>query len=217
MKIQGIIFDLDGTLLDSIGVIADSLNQVLIDFKFPTHDVNTYKEMVGDGIESLIFKAMPKEYASADLVKKIIVQYRQIYSADWRSKTKPYYGIPELLFSLQQKKIPLAVISNKVEEYTQIMVKELLPKIDFQVVHGARPDIPLKPDPTAALAIAEKIKASPQQMMFIGDSDIDITTGHNAGMIPIGVLWGFRQAEELIQAKAAFLLKHPSDLLALID
>jgi phosphoglycolate phosphatase len=214
MKHQAIIFDMDGTLLDTIEDIADSMNQVLSRFGFTGPNVEAYKTFVGDGVESLVKRVLPQESITEDLVLRCVAAMREEYGRRWHNKTRPYPGIPELLDALQKQNIPMAILSNKLQEFTQIMAAELLGRWFFKVVLGARPLIPKKPDPTAALEIAQLLQLPPGHILYLGDTGTDMKTAVAAGMVPLGVLWGFRTAEELTASGAKALLVKPLDLLS---
>lgn len=212
MKFQGVIFDLDGTLLNSLEDIADSMNNVLKKLKLPTHDLEEYKYFVGAGMYKLVTRAVPEELRQEDFLKSCFEMMRQEYSRNWRNKTKPYEGIPELLDYLTSLNMAKAVLSNKPHDSTVIMVKELLADWDFQMVLGARPGVPKKPDPVGALEIARKLKIPPERFLYLGDTNIDMQTANAAGMYPVGVLWGFRKSDELIKSGAKALIGHPLEL-----
>lgn len=213
MNFKAIIFDLDGTLLNTIEDLTDSMNQVLGRFGFSEHDQEAYKYFVGEGVETLIRRALPADRADEATVAQCVTAMREEYGRRWDKKTRPYPGIPELLDALCQRRIPMAILSNKVQDFTQICVAKLLPKWSFQIVLGARPLVPKKPDPTAALEIAKAMNLTPAQFLYLGDTSTDMRTAVGAGMFPLGALWGFRTAGELIAHGAKALLEKPLDLL----
>jgi phosphoglycolate phosphatase len=139
------------------------------------------------------------------------------YSKHWADNTKLYPGIPELLSALQERKIPTAVLSNKPDEFTQIMVEKLLPDWSFRIVRGLKSSMPKKPDPAAALDISRELRIPPCQFLYLGDSNIDMQTANSAGMYAVGALWGFRTAEELLENGAKALIENPQDVLKLFD
>jgi phosphoglycolate phosphatase len=212
LVVKGVIFDLDGTLLDSLGGIADSMNSLLNRKDYPTHHLDAYRYFVGDGIDELVRRALPDTELPGIDLNQLVLQYRQIYDYTWREKTRLYDGIKEMLDLLITKDIKLAVLSNKSDDFTKLMVKQLLWKWPFERVQGLRLDTPPKPDPEMALSIAKKMGLATEEMVFMGDSGVDMLTAKRAKMNAVGVLWGFRDAEELLSNGASVLLKHPCEL-----
>jgi phosphoglycolate phosphatase len=212
--IRGVIFDLDGTLLDSLHDIGGAMNDALLARGFPTHPMPAYLRMVGDGVEMLARRALPRD-AGVD-VAAFVDAYRARYAERMEHQTRPYDGVPELLDALEKRGVPLAVLSNKREDFTVELVKRQLPRWRFVAVRGERPNTPRKPDPTAALALAAALSLKPSECAFVGDTPIDVKTAIAAGMLPVGVLWGFRTKEELLDAGAKHALERPSELLALL-
>ena len=213
MGFKAVIFDLDGTLLDTIDDLMDSMNQVLSRFGFPGHDREAYKYFVGDGIEMLVRRALPQGNRDEAMVAHCVLAMSEEYILRWDKKTRPYPGIPDLLEALVQRGVSLAILSNKPHDSNQMVVSKFFPNNPFQIVLGARPHIPKKPDPTAALEIAEEMHLAPEQFIYLGDTGIDMKTAVNAGMFPVGALWGFRTAQELIDHGARALLEKPLDFL----
>jgi phosphoglycolate phosphatase len=193
------------------------MNTVLTRLGFPTHSTDSYRYYVGEGVDCLVRYVLPKDCLDDETVSKSITAMRNEYSKHWADKTKPYSGISELLSALQERKIPKTVLSNKPDEFTRIMVEKLLPSWSFRIVRGAKPSIPKKPDPTAALDIARQLQIPPHLFLYVGDSDIDMQTANAAGMYPAGALWGFRTAEELLANGAKTLIKNPQDVLKFFD
>jgi phosphoglycolate phosphatase len=216
LKYPGIIFDLDGTLLDTIEDLADSMNQVLTDLGFPTHTIGAYKYFVGEGVGPLIRRALPEDQLRPELVDQCLGALREEYSRRWENKTRPYAGIPDLLDHLNGMGLRMAILSNKLDHFTRIMVAKLLPRWKFDPVFGARPAVPKKPDPAGALEIAQALHLAPNHFVYLGDTGIDMKTASAAGMVPVGALWGFRPAEELKDQGAKWLIEKPADLIALI-
>ncbi len=216
MNYKAVIFDLDGTLLNSLEDIADSANSVLSDHGFPTHKPDDYRMFVGSGMSELMIRALPEEKRNAESIDDYVKEYRAEYSQNWNKKTKPYDGILEMLDVLTAISIKIAVLSNKLHAFTKQCVDELLPRWKFDVVVGFQNEIPPKPDPTGALQIAEQLNLSPSQILYVGDSDIDMKTGVAAGMHPVGVLWGFRTKEELQKNGAKTLIEKPQEILNLL-
>ena len=214
---KAVIFDLDGTLIDSIADIADCSNAVLSNNGFPTIPVEQFRELVGDGFTNLTRKILPESALTADRIAQFTAEYRSLYRERWNHKTTVYDGVHDLLFSLQSSGVILAVLSNKRDEATKLCVSWFFPEIRFVEVRGERDGTPIKPAPDAALAIAESCQVTPSQCIFVGDSEIDIQTGLRAGMTPVGVLWGFRPRAVLEAAGAPHLITKPSQLLSIVE
>lgn len=217
MKFKAVIFDLDGTLLYTLKDIADSSNFALEQMGFPTHPVDDYRYFIGEGIETAISRTLPQANRVEETIAKCVAIFRADYSRRWRQSSKPYDGIDEVLKRLRQMGVKTAVLSNKPDDFTRIMVDELLGNFDFEVVRGSLPDVPDKPDPGAALQIAQQIDVPPQQCIYIGDSDIDMLTGSAAGMFAVGALWGYRTADELKRAGANKIIEKPTEFLELFE
>ena len=211
---QGVIFDLDGTLLDTLEDLADAMNTVLTDHGWPTHPLDAYRQFVGNGVTMLVRRAMPEdEHREERRVAEIVSEMRAVYARGWANKTTPYPGIERLLSALRDKDIPMTVLSNKPHDATAAMVDHFFPANLFRVVMGAHPDKPRKPDPTTALETAGRLGLPPGAILFLGDSDVDMRTAHAAGMTPLGAAWGFRGPEELRAAGARVVLGTPMELL----
>ncbi len=210
---RAVIFDLDGTLVDSLADIGWSMNEALKAHSLPTHPLERYRDMVGEGIDVLVSRALPVEHRH--LLAEVVSEYRAIYARHYADRSRPYAGITELLEALDAHSVRLAVLSNKREDFTVALVRELLPTARFEVVRGQRPDVPRKPDPTAALQIAASIGVPPDAFAFVGDTRIDMLTARAAGMLPVGVTWGFRSRAELLEGGARFLIENPLELLEL--
>ena len=212
-----VIFDLDGTLIDSIGDLADAMNAVLQRLGHPEHPRDDYRFLVGDGIEILVRRALPPEVVEATNIPAIVRQMRQEYSTRWTATTQPFPGIPELLAEFAAHGVPAAVLSNKPDSPTREIVGELFPDNPFAIVRGAREEVPLKPDPTSALEIVAEIGQSAGGSVMVGDTPVDMKTGRNAGMRTVGVTWGFRPADELLDAGAGHIIETPLQLLEIVE
>ncbi len=213
---RAVLFDLDGTLLDTIEDIAASMNAVLERRRLRTYGVEDYKTLVGDGIEVMIGRALAGAPLGPAEMAEIVREYRREYDARWREHSRPYPGIPDLLAALRGRGARTAVLSNKSHPFTAAMTRALLP-FPFDAIYGAREGVPLKPDPAAALAIASELRLRPDEFVYLGDTSVDMETAVAAGMFPAGALWGFRSADELHASGARALLAHPLDLLPLLD
>jgi phosphoglycolate phosphatase len=213
---KAVLFDLDGTLLDTIEDLADSMNAVLRGLGLPEHGVAAYNRFVGDGVENLVRRALPADRTGEEDVRRGVAAMREEYGNRWDAKSRAYAGIPELLDGLEAREVPLTVLSNKPDGLTVLCVEKLLPRWRFAAVRGAREGVPKKPDPTAALEIAAELAVAPADFLYVGDTDTDMRTAVAAGMRPVGALWGFRDAEELIACGAETLIARPPDLLDLL-
>jgi len=217
MKFEAIIFDLDGTLLDTLDDIADSANTVLARRGYPVHEAGDYRLMVGAGVRMLVERMLPHSERETELIDRCLAEMRDEYGRNWNNKTRPYEGVPEMLEGIAERGLKRAVLSNKPDDLTRACVSELLTPWPFDVVAGQGGAIPHKPDPAGALEIARRLQVPPAATLFLGDSDIDILTAVNAGMYPAGALWGFRTRAELSGAGAEALLEHPRQLLEILD
>jgi len=215
MKYKGIIFDLDGTLVNSLEDISDAMNTVLTGLNYPTHTYDTYQYFIGSGLRNLVSKALPASNNSDEQIEIcfdcMINEYREVCTI----KTKPYEGIKELLDLLTSQNIKLAVFSNKADELTKKIASEIFPDY-FNLAVGLSTEALKKPNPSEALAIAEKWNLKPEEILFVGDSDIDMQTAVNANMFPVGVTWGYRTEAELRENGAKVIIDHPSDLIQIV-
>lgn len=208
------IFDLDGTLADSLADIGGAMNDTLRDRGWPEHSHDEYKQFVGEGIEVLVTKASPP--MSETLLKEVVTQYRAHYAERADRNTRPYAGIPEMLDRLAALPLPFAVLSNKRDDFTRGLVQRVFPKWAFAQVRGERVGVPRKPDPTAALEMARDLSLKPDEIAFVGDTPIDVRTALSAGMKSVAVTWGFRGEEELRGAGATNVIHRPEQLLGLV-
>ena len=214
MNFKGILFDLDGTLIDSLADLADAVNATLRTHGLPEHGYDAYRYFIGEGVELLIHRALPAERRDdKSLLQACLTTMRAEYGRGWNRKTKPYPGVPELLDALSAQGVKMAILSNKPDPFTQECVRHFLSRWSFEIVAGAKPDVPRKPDPQAAVAIAEQLHILPQDWCYLGDSAIDMQTARAAGMYPVGALWGFRTREELLEHGARKLVSHPAEIL----
>jgi phosphoglycolate phosphatase len=210
------LFDLDGTLLNTLDDLADSANRMLARMGFPTHPVEAYRYFVGDGVQTLIARIVPEAHQDPATLAACFKEYRREYGRHWKDKTRPYDGIPELLAALKARGLKLAVLSNKPHDSTAQCVTELLPVGAFDVIQGQREGIPHKPDPGGALAVARTLGIPCAEFLYLGDTATDMQTAVAAGMFPVGALWGFRSEDELKQSGARALAARPMDVLALL-
>ena len=212
-----VLFDLDGTLVDSLADLANSMNRVLEQQGLPPHPTQAYRYFVGNGITTLVRRALPAEAHQQDFIQECAHRMRQEYALHWADTTRPYPGIAELLDKLAGEQTEMAILSNKPDELTQEVVMKLLPKWHFATVAGARETIPQKPDPAGALRIASLLHRDPADFLYLGDTNTDMQTARSARMFAIGALWGFRTAAELTGNGAQALLSAPMELCPLLD
>ncbi|MDO4608730.1 MAG: HAD family hydrolase [Clostridia bacterium] len=214
--IKAVLFDLDGTLADSLIDLADGVNRALVQKGYPTHPVDAFKYFVGDGIPKMIERALPESDRNADTVNELKNIFLPYYGVHYADNTYAYAGCPELVSTLKQKGFIVAVVTNK----DQIMANEVVTSLYgnvFDLIFGKRDGIPAKPDPTAALMAMEQLGVKPHECVFIGDSGMDVATAVNSGAVPVGELWGFRQRDELLANGAKYIISEPKELLDLIE
>ena len=216
MNNKAIIFDLDGTLIDSLEDIAVCMNQVLEELNLPSHQIEDYKYFVGGGISILVDNALDKN-TNDEIKAKVTEKFKIVYDQKLHEKTKPYDGIYELLDELQKLDFKIGILSNKPHEFTIAYAKNLFSKYDMKEVHGQKSHIEKKPDPIAAIQIAQSFDVPCEEVYFVGDTMVDMQTAVNAKMIGIGVLWGFRDEDELMGNGATFVVKHPLDILEILN
>ena len=199
MTTDGLIFDLDGTLVDSLPGIAAALNAVMAEEGFPTHPEEAVRDFIGNGLETTVRRACPEDTGDSQ-VTRLVDAFRGFYADTWIAGTRPYPGISGLLAELHAKGVPLAVLSNKSHAFTEQMAAEIFPEIPFAAVLGLRPGMPPKPDAGGALEIARSLGMEPHQCCIIGDSTMDIETAKHAGMRSCAITWGYHDATRLIAA-----------------
>ena len=216
MRYTAILFDLDGTLLDTLEDLATAANRALGTLGLPAHPTDAYRVFVGDGLRTLAERILPGEQRSAAQVDALVAAFEREYSRTWNERTAPYAGVPEMLDRLTGDGYRMSVLSNKPDAFTRLCVEQLLPHWTFAPLYGQRPGVPKKPDPAAALAIAAELDLDPAEVLYLGDTATDMHTARAAGMAAVGVLWGFRSADELRAAGARHLITHPGELAPLL-
>ncbi len=215
MNCDAVIFDLDGTLLDTLEDLAASMTRTLTARDLPTHPVDSYRFFVGQGMLNLARAVLP-EGSDEATVQAVREAMENDYDRNWAVATRPYPGVPEMLEKLRERNLPLAVFSNKPDRFTKAVVERFFPKGMFAHVQGALPDVPIKPDPAGALAIARALGFPPEKVMYVGDTDTDMRTGRAAGMFTVGVTWGFRP-EQLRQNGADAVIGRAEELLSFFE
>lgn len=206
---------MDGTLINSIEGIAYSMNNVLLRHGFPVHSPETYKSLVGNGVKELVRRAVPAD-VSEDETNRCLSGMREEYVKNYDYGMAVYDGIEDLLRCLQEQGINIAVDTNKDEDVSRRIIGRFLPDFTFSLIMGSRQEIPKKPDPARARRIAAQLGILPEQCVYLGDSEVDIMTAKNAGMIPVSAAWGYRKVEDLVSAHAEHIIKKPMELLNLL-
>ncbi len=214
MCFHAAIFDLDGTLADTLKDIGDAMNRVLASRGFATHRLESYKKFVGDGARTLVIRALPENARDDFLVDACLSDFLADYEKNWNITSCLYPGILESIQGLAELGLPMAVLSNKPHAFTQKCVDMYFPDDTFRVVEGQKQGRPKKPDPAGAFEAAEQLGISPDEILYLGDSGTDMKTAVAAGMFPVGALWGFRDRKELKETGALALLESPGDILA---
>ncbi len=213
MKPKLIIFDLDGTLLNTLEDLADSGNYILSKYGFNQHSLDDYRYFVGNGIYKLVERILPENKREKTFVEEVRSEFMTYYDQHKADKTAPYQGIIELLEELQQRGIQMAIASNKAQEAMDPLVEFYFPTVTFAAVFGQRTGIPTKPDPDIVFDILNKTNISKSDTLYVGDTAVDMQTAKSAGVKSVGVLWGFRPKEELVQAQAELIIEKPEELL----
>ncbi len=215
VRYKAVLFDLDGTLLDTLEDLADSMNAVLAARGHPVHPVSEYRFFVGDGVEMLVRRTLPPGLGDDRAeVRACLLQMREKYALRWKAKSRPYPGIERLLDGLTEKGVVLTILSNKPHAFVQEIAGHFFGRWRFASTQGARPEVPRKPDPAAAIAISSSVGVPPASFLYLGDTNTDMQTAIAAGMFPAGALWDFRPEAELREAGARFLATQPLDVLS---
>jgi phosphoglycolate phosphatase len=209
---KAFIFDLDGTLIDSLADIAESINRMLDARGYPRCQQEVFKQMVGDGMEKLVERALPQDVRNEALIKVCVEEYRAHYDTLWNAQTRPYPGIVEMLKTLQARGMKLGVISNKAHRFTVPMTEHFFGADVFDHILGQRTEVPRKPAPDGAHEMATFLGLRTDEMAYVGDSGIDMQFAKSSGMRAVGVRWGFRSEAELIECGADVLLSSPAEL-----
>lgn len=216
MSYEAIVFDLDGTLLNTLNDLGNAVNRVLSQHGFPAHKLDKYRYFVGDGAKMLVIRALPEHQRNEKVIDTCLQDFKNDYGQHWNVETSLYDGIPDMLDKLSSRRIKLAILSNKPHEFTIRCVTEFLSKWIFDVVLGQQTSIPLKPHPAAAFEVADRMNIPVSSFLYLGDSAVDMQTAVAAGMYPVGAMWGFRSPEELKENGAKALLQYPSDIFTLL-
>ncbi len=211
-----IVFDLDGTLLNSLEDLADSANWVLEQHGFPTHPVDAYRYFVGDGVRKLIERILPQEERTEARIEQCRQEFVAYYKVHMEDKTSVYEGITELLVELKNRGLKIAVATNKVHIAVKPLMEKYFPEIRFDSMIGQREGVPVKPAPQIMFDILRETGCEQSEALHVGDTATDMQLAHNAGVTPVGVLWGYRPLKELQEAGAKFIIEKPEELLGLV-
>lgn len=213
---RAVVFDLDGTLLDTLEDIATAANATLAELGEPELELQAYRELVGEGVMSLLERAVGRDGGSHHDLARAVLRLEHHYGRCWNQRTRPYPGIPELLDALARRKLSTAVLSNKPHAFTTLCVEQLLAPWRFEMVLGAREGRPRKPDPAGLLEVLDGLRVKPGEVLYLGDTAIDMHTAVAAGCYPVGVSWGFRSHEELVAGGALRVISQPGQLLEML-
>ena len=210
------IFDLDGTLLNTIADLAAATNHALAAEGYPTHAPESYVYMVGNGVTRLLERAMPEDVRTPENVDRMREHFREYYGEHMTDRTEPYPGIPELLAELRRRKVDVAVASNKYQAAVSRLIRDFFPTVEWAAIEGQKEGVPVKPDPSIVFEILGKCPTMKSQVIYIGDSGVDMETAYRAGVTSIGVTWGFRPESELRDHYANHIVTTPRQILDLL-
>ena len=218
MNFKAVVFDMDGTLLDTLADLGDAMNRALAQRGFPVHPLDAFRYHVGSGAGQLVARALPAQVRDDEALRALCLQdFLREYEAGWKVKTGLYDGVPELLDALAARGIPMAVLTNKPQDFAELCMREFLARWDFSLIVGQTPGVPVKPDPAGPRRVILHLGVQPGEILYLGDTDVDMLTAVNAGMFPVGVSWGFRGEDELRAAGAAAIIDHPMELMPFLD
>lgn len=210
------IFDLDGTLLNTIEDLGHAANHALQAHGYPTHSIASYPFFVGNGVRRLIERVLPEDARTEATIDRMLVTFKEYYNDHNTDFTKPYEGIPELLCHLSSRGVAIAVASNKYQAATEKLISHFFPTLSFIAVEGQKEGVPVKPDPSIVFEILAKAKTPKADTIYIGDSGVDMETARRACVDSIGVTWGFRPEKELVENHADTIVNRPDDIAKLI-
>lgn len=212
-----VIFDLDGTLLNTIDDLAHAANHALTRCGFPTHDISAYPFFVGGGVGHLLERVLPPERRDKDTIARVREIFQEYYEAHLWDYTRPYPGIIDLLTELAARKVKLAVTSNKYQQATSELIAHFFPRMPFDAIHGMREGVPPKPDPSVVFNALTDVPTPKADVLYVGDSGVDMETARRACVDSVGVTWGFRPVSELRQFYAQYIISEPLELLPIVD
>lgn len=209
------IFDLDGTLLNTLEDLADSANHVLSAHHFPTHPVDAYRYFVGNGMPTLIRRILPPEHRGSEVYQVCFNEFLEYYTLHMHDKTTVYEGLTEVLETLQHQHVKLAVATNKVHSALAPLMTNFFPTVKWDTLFGQREGVPVKPEPQVVYDILAATGCTKEETLYFGDTAVDMDTAHAAGLKAVGVLWGYRPRTELEEAKAEIIIEKPVEILSL--
>ena len=213
--LKGIIFDLDGTLLNTLHSVGSSHNRMLAQLNYPSHPINAYRYFIGNGARMCISRCLPSSAQSEEIINNALEIQQADYQTSWHRDVTVYPGVNESLARLKENTTKIAVLSNKDHRFTTQCIHFFFPTPESELFQGHSPDVPHKPDPTGAISIARHFQLDPEEIALIGDSAMDIETALAANMYAVGALWGFRDRQELIDAGANELISEPGQIVTL--
>lgn len=212
-KYSAVIFDMDGTLLNTLEDLGDCMNLILARAGYAAHPIDDFRYFVGDGMENLVRRVLPEQRRDEATIRQIQTAMEEEYGKHWADKTDLYPGISALLDELTKRQIIMGILSNKPDSSTKVIAERYFKDWQFDPVFGARDGVPRKPDPAAALEICRHWELGPSEVLYAGDTNTDMQTARQGGMFAVGVLWGFRSKEELIEHGAQELVAAPQEML----
>lgn len=210
-----VIFDLDGTLIDSVADLGHAVNYALDRQGYPTHKIESYYMMIGGGVRNLALKALPEGSKTSEQVERLLVDFFDYYNRNNMAYTAPYDGIMEMLEALKSRGCKMAIASNKYHTATVDIVGKIFPDIHFSAIYGQRDGVEVKPNPQIVYDILSDLSIEKSDVLYVGDSGVDMTTAKNGGLTSVGVTWGFRPESELVEAGAEHIIHTPDQLLAI--
>ena len=216
MTIKACVFDMDGTLLNTLDDLATSANTVLRQHGFDSHPVEAYRTFVGSGVRNLILRALPENAREETTVETCLAAFKTHYDNHWADQTHLYDGLTETLDQLTKQGLKLAILTNKPQPFAELCVDKFLGRWTWDIVQGQQEGLPIKPDAAVSQKVTDALKVAPGEVLYFGDSDVDMFTARNAGYRAIGVSWGFRSIDELTQAGAEQIIHQPHQLLSLL-
>ncbi|EAR08836.1 HAD family hydrolase [Reinekea blandensis] len=217
MTIKACVFDMDGTLLNTLDDLATSANTVLRQHGFDPHPVEAYRTFVGSGVRNLIIRALPENARNEATIDACLAAFKIHYDTHWADQTHLYEGLTDTLDQLTKQGLKLAILTNKPQPFADLCVDKFLGRWTWNIVQGQQDGLPIKPDAAVSQKVTDALEVSPAEVLYFGDSDVDMFTARNAGYRAIGVSWGFRSIDELNQAGAEQIIHQPHELLNLLN
>ncbi|PID71518.1 MAG: HAD family hydrolase [Desulfobulbus propionicus] len=217
MRYKAVIFDLDGTLLDTLADLASSCNRVLVQLGYPVHPNEAYRYFVGDGMTTLVQRILPEDKQTSNVINHAVELFRQDYAENWAVDTTLYEGVGSMLDRLKALGVRICILSNKPDGFTQLCVSKLLGQWTFELIYGQRDGVPRKPDPAGAFALLQELGLKNEEVLYVGDTATDMKTAAAAQLDKVGVAWGFRDVKELQDSGADYIIDHPGQLIDIIE